>query len=105
WRGRRARSGRVAVGRYDAETGEVRTVACGVTREEGVALHRRVSADVEVGERRATVPAAATVRAVGLPGQEAGVPRQRLPVVAVRRQRGIELLHGGEADRELGVDD
>ena len=62
-------------------------------------------ADVEVGQRRATLPAMPSIGKECLLGQESGRIGQRLPVEVGYRDRIVEVFDRGEARRDLGIHD
>ena len=84
---------------------EVGAVPLRVPGQHAMAVDCRVCAEVEVRQRRRSGAATAAIGEERLAGEEPRLERELLPLEDVRGKLIVVLFDGGEADRDLGVDD
>ena len=89
----------------DLERREVSAIAPRVAGEDDQARYRRVSANVEVGERRSPNTASSPIPDEALSGEEGRLPRQRKSKEILFGEGVLEFLDPFEPDRHFGVDE
>ncbi|MCI0671488.1 MAG: hypothetical protein L0Y64_13590, partial [Myxococcaceae bacterium] len=84
---------------------EVGSVPCRIACEQAVACNSRMCADVEVRKGRASYTAALAVPEEALPGEEAGLVRERFATEFILGKDVLEVLDALEPDGNFRVDD
>lgn len=94
----------MSFGRDDRQQRKISPVPGHIPAEQTVPFHHRMSANVEVRQRRASISAGAAILNERMPGGKSSLPRQMFSMKKTRRKRRVRLFTGGETCSHFSID-